>query len=595
MTTRTARRITGTLAGIAALAVAVGASISAAPTDASWRDAEWDHATVSTLDCGPDGILFDTKASGRLVGGRLAGINLDNVAEVDGVSATNTAAGVAVVPAPPASNSLGANAYANPLDAAALNTLSVSLGDLLVLPLNADLGVDNSYAQVNDDGTSTGAAGAVSNSGAIQLQGSQPAPTKPTFATVQLKRVVENALGGSLAGVSAGLADASLSVGAIGSSATLDACAAAWTVSIVSSLQRDYGIANLDLNLTSPTVNTLVTNTTGVLNGLDARVEGLAGDAGLLSALTSNLTTAVSGTLGGLRIGSVGISQLSADLNLAAVNSLLDDTISDDAGIVGIDLAAGTIAIDLDGLLGGANGLNGLAPNTQLLINDAVVNTLTAAVTQALANWVDDVTEAIRVALVAVQISAVVNVNLQQGNGTPLATVALTIPTVSLGSLLAGSPVVTSSVSLANANVCSIPVTGPLLCAALNTLVAGLAANVAKSLGGAVKTALFTPGSGVVDSTRTTLLGFTTPVVTLVANATRGLFGEGSLLSLTANAQNSPAPANANPQPGWSVTGPNAATKATGQYDVAALRLTAADARVQLDLARSSVGTSAPR
>ena len=592
------RRLVGTLAGVVAITVSAATSLTAAPTDASWLDAEWDSSTIGTLDCGPDGSPFTTRASGKLLGGSLAGIDLDAFAELDGISGVNGASGVAITPPPPQSNSLGENAYANPLTVTALSTLQASLGDLLLLPLNADLGVDNSYVQVDSDGTSTGATGAVSNSGAIQTTASQPGPNPPTFATLQLSTIVQSALGQSLSTVVAGLADASLDVGAVASSATLDACAATWTGSIVSSLERQYAVAGVDLDLTSPTVGTLVTNTSSVITGLDGTVEGLAGNAGVLSSLTTGLTGQLNTLLNtlGLGLGSITISNLNVGIDLDDVNGLLDDTISDDAGIVSVDLVTGRISVDLDGLLGaayGTTGIIGLPANTPLLINDEILNALTAATTEALVNWVDDLEGAIRAALESMTVSAKVVVNVLQGSGPPVASITLTIPEVSLAGLTAGTPLVTTSISLAGGAACSV-ITA-ILCGLLNTLTGGLAANVSASLGTALNSALFTPVTGVLATTRTALLALTAPVVTLVSNATDVLFGEDSLLSLTANAQNSPNPANGNPEPAWTVDGPDAATRSTGQYDVAALRLTAVGTVVQLDLARSSVGTSAPR
>lgn len=594
----TTRRLVGTLAGVVVVTVSAATSITAAPTDAAWLDAEWDSATVGTLDCGPEGTPFTTRASGKLLGGSLLGLDLDDVAELDGISGVNDASGVAITPPPPQSNSLGANAYANPLTVTALDLLQVSLGDSLLLPLNAGLGVDNSYVQVNPDGTSTGATGAVSNSGAIQTTASQPGPNPPMFATVQLSDIVGSVVGGTLDDAVDGLADASLEVGAVASSATLDACAASWTGSIVSSLQRQYAVAGLDLDLTSPTVGTLVTATTGVVDGLDESVEGLAGDDGVLGSLTGDVTGLVNSALGllGIGLGSLSIDNLAVDVDLTEVNELLDDTISDDAGIVGIDLDGGTISVDLDGLLGeayGTSGINGLPANTQLLINDEIINALTEATTEALVDWVDDLEGAIRAALESLTLSAEVVLDVAIGTAAPLASVTLTIPQASLEDLIDGTPVVAATVALAGNAPCTFLTAA--LCTALNVLASGLRGTIATSLGVALNEALFTSATNVLAATRATLLTLTEPVVTVVADATAFLFGEDSLLSLTANAQNSPNPANGNPEPGWSLLGPDAATGSTGQYDVAALRLTAVGTTVQLDLARSSVGTSAPR
>ncbi len=90
---------------------------------------------------------------------------------------------------------------------------------------------------------------------------------------------------------------------------------------------------------------------------------------------------------------------VTANLTLTALTDLLDDTIADDSGIVSINLASGSVEVDIAALFNGANGLNGLAPNTELLINPTVINNLKTALLDAIDNLIDDVDAAITTVL----------------------------------------------------------------------------------------------------------------------------------------------------------------------------------------------------
>jgi hypothetical protein len=599
---RRSRRIALALSGLVTSALIVTTSVSAEPTLASWLDSEWVTAETGTLDCAPGQGQFSSRASGALLSGEVLTLDLDDIAEVSGVEVINTGSEVSVDPS--TADSQGDDAYVNPLDVTAVNAVNLELGNLLALPLDADAGVVNSYGQARDSGRSVGAAGTVNDSGGVQLTPVAPGSQPPTLATIELGRILSAITGEGLGGGIAGLTDASLDVGAVASVASLDACAAEWSGSIYDNLARDYLVSALDLDVDSPLVASLVTSAQGTLGGVEAEVESLSSNAGVVAGVTAGVTRLVNGLLATLRLGTVSVNNLAVTLDLSTVTALLDDTISDEAGIVSIDLAGGTIGVDLAGLLGsvyGSTGLNGLPPNTELLVNAAVANALTAATTQALTNWVSDLTTALSLALQSMTVGAAVAVNLLGIGPTPLAVITLTVPPTSLETLLTGSVRATSTVSLLG-GTCSL--TNPVACvlngvvgAVVNPLVNG----IGKVLGDALSVAVFntTGTGGLLTSVTGTLTGLLQPVVTFVGSATTSLFGADAVLSLIVNAQNRPDPAQPSgpDEPEWAadLPGVDGTTRSTGRYDVSALRLTTLGLlgnglNVDLDLARSSVG-----
>lgn len=616
---RRTARILAAIATAVTFSVVASSAITAEDTRAAWLDTEYVSAPLGTLDCAVNSDQFSSRASGKLLSGQALGINLDTIANVRGVDVQNTGTALIVDPAPPIADPAGDDTFVNALDVEALRAINLSLGNVLALPVNTDLGVVNHYAQARDNGVSTGAAGAVNNTGGIQLTPVAPGSQQPTLATVKLGQLLSSITGNGIGGGIANLADASLEVGAVSSVATLNACNSEWSGNIYDNLARNYLVSALRLNVNTPLVAGLVTSTQGVLNGVEATVEALAGNTGILSSLTS----AVSGLLGPLelvRLGTVSITDLNATLDLSTVNALLDDTIRDTKNIVAIDLARGTVAIDLAGLLGsvyGTTGVNGLPPNTQLLINAAVVNALNLAVTEALNKWVSDITSALSLALRALTLSAKVNVSLLPLIGdTPVAAIALTIPPTSLNNLVAGNVAITASTSLLGAQC--VPVIPPLpgfpplpltpaciLNGVVNGLVTPLVNGLGQSLGIILRNAIVgvppATNGGLLPAITGALTDLTAPLISFVGLTTRALFGENSVLSLSVNAQNRPNPALASGTavPRWaaSLPGPDAAARSTGRYDVSALRISTLgilgpNLAVDIDLARSSVGSN---
>src|SRR5690606_11789235 len=112
-----------------------------------------------------------------------------------------------------------------------------------------------------------------------------------------------------------------------------------------------------------------------------------------------------------------------------------------------LNVGTGEVKVDLAALLGGPyggvgfngaqeHGLNGLAPNTELLLNGDVVTALIAALEEALGDWVNDVLVALTDAVSKAGVTIALSVELN-ALGIGLVTVKLS-GAASLGNLLSG-------------------------------------------------------------------------------------------------------------------------------------------------------------
>lgn len=595
---RSSPPIRRSLAATLVIAAVTGLAFGAAPetTLAAWNEVEYVSARFGTLDCAAPAGRFDTRAQGRVLSGTLLTWDLAGVAELKGVTAMQTAGGVTVDPAPPESLSLGAGAYSDPLTVTALGSVYASLGSTLRLPLGAQAGALNSYAKVSDTGVSIGAAGLVDDSGAIAAAQAPIGSNPPEIAEIRLGQIVAQTLGRPLSSQVGQLTDARLRIGDVASRSTLDACSSFWGDDVYSKLARDYYIAGLRLDIDAPAVGTLTTATSAVVAGVDARAEALRTNTAFLTAVRQGLLDTLGGALGTLGLGEVTISSLDLRLDLSAVNGLLDARITDPSGIVAVDLASGTVTVDIASLVGavyGTSGLNGLPPNTQVLIDNEIVTRLELALTQALSTWATSVTSAVTAALDAAVVSASVNVRLN-AQGLPLADVGLGLVDVPLGTLLAGGAVATSNVRLLGAACTTL---NPLACT-LNGLVDTLTPTLRTVIGGVLGRALstaLTGSGGLIAAVGAEVRTLTGPLVAALSAGTRGLLGQGGLLYLGINAQNAPAPAagatGAEPTT-WSIPAPMS-PRETRRFDVAAIRVVGVGALatgLSLDFARSSAG-----
>lgn len=572
----------------ASAALLIPSSITA--TSASWTDAEWVHADdvgTSSLICGQDSG-FESTSYGRFLSGSLLGTSLDPVADLEQMTLALDEDGVDISPAdavdlgsvPPSSY-----VYANPFDLSLLSIVGVNLTGFSVPLPGAALGAANQYSRVDTFGSAAGASGLINNSGAVQVSGTTPPADLPSPATVRIGQLLPSI---------AGIADAQLQVGAVAASSVLDGCAALreqlWGIAPATPVAtRAYGIAGLGLRLDSPAVSALVTNVNSGVSSIQAAVDSLTGSSGVLSnALGAGLDLALPGVL----TTSVGGTVTVTGLNLAnSVSGLLTTPLTD--GVVTVDLQSGRIDVDLDALL---PSLNNAAPNTEVVLNNTVLNPIVTRVGTLLNNWSSQVvaalTAAVRAATLTIDLDAVVAApGVTVPSVPPLPPVVLPGLNVlnvgidftgTIGAVLDGTAAFTVSAAAAG-------VTGPI-----NTLLAALGLPTVSSLISTVTALGPTLVTVAANSITTTVLAAITTLGTTLSTAVNAVLTAvgsvvnalPSVLSIMVNVQ--PDQANAPPGVGYIAAGPDS----TAQYRVSALRLGLAPFATPASIATVTLGTA---
>ncbi len=566
-----------TLAVLSAVAVVVSTLPGVALTNASWVDEEHAYGTLGASQCGVSSD-FDSRATGRMVAGAIANTPIDPVVALHGIVVSNYGS---TATATASSTPGGADAYYSSLAATAISTALVNAG--LSLPLAWNTGAWTQYGQAHDTGISTGAAGAVTNVGAINTTTTGPtaAPTVGSLALSSLPYV-----GAPLSGLS----DVKLDIGAVASRATLDGCGDAWTAGAptAAQLQRSYYVSHLRAQLTSAALAGLMGTTGAVpttVNGLGTIVTTAQTNitTKALNGLLGTVTTAVNGinVAGiGLQVGTGHLGSTTIALNLAPVTALLTGPLDD--GVVNLDLASGAVTIDIAGLAG---DLSTKPANTSLLtapqLND-VVTRLSGLLTTRLGQIDTALTTALSAATISIDLD--VNVRLNPGSvnviGVKLGYTG-TIQQFALGTQTVTGP----SVSLLG--------TGGLVGWILDGLVSGLLANLLTGLGTLTTTVRNAVGTDILPLTGTVtgfLSGATTSLTTAITALGGTLTALGGIVSLTLNSQPDQLP---NPAAPYAGGGP-------GEYFVSALRVGVLDrtggganSLVNLFLATSSVGSNA--
>ncbi|WOQ16476.1 choice-of-anchor G family protein [Raineyella sp. W15-4] len=288
----------------------------------------WAASPHDFVPC-PSGNIYNTVGRGRLLSGSLLGTNLDTLAAINGITVSNDGHGVVTPsvwgtanPFSPSPVSSDAYAYVNALDVSLLSALGISAS--LVVDVNTPVGVLNQYGRAVQNGFSAGASGAVTNNGAIQTM---PGGGWPVLASLDLKHLIAQ-VSTAAANLVGAVTNLKLEIGAAAGRATLDACSA--------SSGREYLVSYARLVIGS----------------------------GLLGQI----------------------------LSLVATVANLPNTTSGPDNLVSFDFQEKTLVVDLGALLAKAypgtysNQLNGLAPNTALLINSHVISTLTTAISDTLTN-----------------------------------------------------------------------------------------------------------------------------------------------------------------------------------------------------------------
>ena len=569
-------RFRGLGAGAAALLVTTALLAQAgAVTNASWSEPEWANGKVTSLNCAAEQVALTSRGEGRVLGGSLLGIDLDNLAEASGVLVTNNGSGPTHTPAgavqvtPPSES-----AWTNPLNATALRTVNVNLGNgMLQLPLDNSLGLIGQYGQAKNNARAAGASGYITNNGAVATA---PANGYPELGSLSLSQLL-GSINQPVANLLTNVTDVSLKVGAVTGRSQLDACDLAWNGVVpynaatgAGNPKRDYLLSSLRTEIDSPTVGALVTTVGNLINSVDTAVANIATtNTSLVSSLVGALNTLLKNPLAGVQV-----TKLKATINLQPVRALLTNTITDAGGIVSISLGTGKISVDTMKLLSAAYGttygygVNALPPNTELLVNQHVINTLTAAVLSALQAWVSSVETALNGAINAMMVEAQVVVTV--------ALVAKITASVNASLATLEAPNQTGVVTT------SVEVLGLDLGGVVNGLVSLLTSGLGPTVAGVVR--------GVLPVTTGLLTTLATPInniVAVVSTVFTQLYLNG-VVSLKVNAQNA--------LPGepfdWSASGVRPVP--TGRYDVAALRIgvlsALGDQDVRLYLGRGSAG-----
>ncbi|AJE34279.1 hypothetical protein B842_12170 [Corynebacterium humireducens NBRC 106098 = DSM 45392] len=257
---------------------------------------------------------------------------------------------------------------------------------LLEFVLNdAQVGILREYAHAPSAAHGHGAAGVVSDSGGLEL--TQPGSGKS--ASVDILSLLN--LGGSPFITDHVISEAALELGAISAVAinpddsefpdyevTCDPDLTATDIGdsdMPEVICHGYQVADAIVVLDAPIVKTLMSTITDLLSGLDTTINAALGQSGLFKGLLDTLTT----LLKVLTLGLVDL-ELSVTARVPVVDildDLLNKELSDESGLVKIDLKEGVIKVDLAQLHVG--GLNNLDPNTPLLTADNI-NAITASV-----------------------------------------------------------------------------------------------------------------------------------------------------------------------------------------------------------------------
>lgn len=476
MTPHTRRRPTvlrrlrrGRGAVLVAIAAVVGSAAAVAvpgpsTSVAAWQDSEWVHGDgaigTSSFSCGED-VGYTANSSSRFLAGSVAGQDLDTVADLRGLNVTKTGTeGVSVSPAtaPEITRTETTAAYGNPLDVGVLGSVAgLDLTGLGTGLPGGSAGAVNQVATSVATGRSVAASGLVSDSGGVLVTDTTPTEALPEPATLDLGR--------ALAGVVdlRSISDVGLEVGAVGSSAQLDGCglledevwgpaaptaagagteaptvrpallAATGTTSVRAAaadggesprVTRDYGIAALDLRIDSPLVSSLTTAVDGTVRDLDRAVAEVAGPGGLLAnAVRADIGTRLLG--GTLSIGSVRGDVTVRGVDVATTLApLTSEPLTD--GVVTVDLATGIVRVDLAQLVGDrSSGLNGLPPNTEIVLDAELVDALTVRLTAMLDAWTQRVTVLLTSTLRELRLQVALDVQLLGLFGRPAVELAI--------------------------------------------------------------------------------------------------------------------------------------------------------------------------
>ena len=559
MLTRAAamRRRTKAIVAIVSTAAVALAGFGIAPSLAGWTRTEYGNGPVSSLNC-TSGTSFTTNAWAQEIAGQVAGVPLDpSLAGVAGISVQSGTPHSTVTNGLGATglSYLGSDAWDSALAAGALN--AISLGTSLTLPLGQNTGAETQFARATQAGVATGASGAITTAGGGLVSLQSPSASAPGVGSIDLTSALSATLGQQLGAAAGNVADASLSVGALGSETSLDSCDSVWQgMTDAASVVRSYVLARLGLNVTSPLVGTTVTDATGAVTSLASVLNALqpTGTGVTPTSVLNAVTTAIQNTTSPLfALGQAGtpVITLGITFNPSTAESVLASTTT--VGPVSINLAAGTISVDL-AALSGFSSLNSQPVNTKLLSAGAL-SSLTGDIDSAISNAITvTLKNAITATLNSASVVAIVNTQLTLA-GIPAANLTVTIsgtaaqfvnpiangePAVGTATVDLSSPALTLLLGVLNLNTVLGTILGNIVSPLLADLVPALATTV-------VSPVLATAGTDV-SSADTTLNTTTLAPVYSAFGAVVTVLGQA--VEVTINAQpDAPSGAVGSPEP----------------------------------------------
>lgn len=555
-------------AGAAAIIVAAVSLLSlSSGTDAAWTDDEYVGTAAGVMIAGncSTTTLFRTESAARQLSGLLGADELDSLAAVQGLSVENLSGTVSVAPA--SAIQIDPVTFSAPLEASALGSplLSATLG---LDAAAGEAGAYNQWGRATGSGQAAAAAGAVNDqSGAIDATGTADgSATMPRSASINLSSLVP-----------ASAADMTLDIGAVASSAEVDACLLVngWpTPNPVPVENRTYGIAGADLKAGVPSVQSMTAATTSAIDDAVDDLAALDDPGGMVTTtINTGIRALVQGAAGSLTLGTVDTVITIGTLDLSGVQPLLTGTITD--GVVTIDLSNSSATVDLAALRGGANGFNGLPPNTVIGIDETLLAEVSQRTTALLAEWSSGTAlaleQALEAATFAMQTQVVLRANVPLLGTVDVARLSIGYATT-LGAFLDGSapqPTITTEV-LSGALPGLDTLLTPILTALNNgtgTVVQGVLVPALQGTNGVIPTAV-TGIEGAADGVTEELDAILDPLA--------------GVLSLTINVQPD--------QPGAPVTSAAAGNSAPGEYKISALRIATLGNAAEIYLATSAAG-----
>ncbi|MFC8041821.1 choice-of-anchor G family protein [Paenarthrobacter sp. NPDC057355] len=560
------------VAAVAAIAVAATTSI----TTAAWTDNEWVRSAIgvsSPGDCTTNS-MFTNQAWARQLQGSVLNTNLDTVAGVQGLTVVNN--GTTATPTPLSAVLVPGttDAYVTKIPVTALGSSPVNVGLGLGAPVGG-LGTYTQWARSQKSGQAHGASGLVSDqTGAVDVAGtSQGAATAPKSASISLGNIVP----ASLSGVT-------LDVGALASSSAVDACVMTngWPMlNPTPTVQRQYGIAGLDLTAAIPAVGTLSTQGASLVGAVPTQLNALLGTGGLTTGISDGISALVNPLLGSLSLGSISTTATLSAPDLSGVTAMMTESMTD--GIVTVNLGNGTVKVDIASLTGSATtGLNGMAPNHAVVLDAAMTTAVTSRVTALLDAWKNRVVAALTTALRAITLNANTNITLKLA-GLNAATIAVKMGSatgattgISLGDFLDGNAVAPQ----VTANVIGLDL-GGVVAALLGPITSALLTGTNAVVKNVLNATIF--NAGLIPNLGASLQLLITPVINAVGPV---LTAVRTLVAINVNVQ---------PDQSWAGTKPADVTAAAGEYKVSAIRVGLVDSAglLSLSLGSSSAGPAA--